>query len=331
MPQAGPHTLLPDRPVIAVIGSGAVGAYYGSRLAQSGLDVHFLLRSDYDAVKAHGWQVESPVGHFSLQPNIHRHTQDMPKADLVLIALKTTSNDQYRPLLTPLLHDSTVLFTLQNGLGSDDLLAYFFGASRVMGGLCYVGINRAPPNVIRHLGNGLIKFGDYIESPGEDSTPRTRQIARLFTQAKIPVEILPSLKQGRWDKLLWNIPFNGLGAALDLTADRLIDNPAGLALVKQLMTEVWQAAHADGCTWPITLEDMVERQLTVTRNLPGYRTSMQIDRQENRPLELEAILGHPLRLGESLGVSMPTLSWLHELAKTVNPGRNSDASHIRPL
>lgn len=315
--ETGPNILLPDNPTIAVIGSGAVGAYYGGRLAQSGLNTHFLLRSDYEAVKEQGWRIESPIGNFDLSPNVHRTSAEMPKADLVIIALKTTSNDQYESLLTPLLKENTVLFTLQNGLGSDDRLAQLFGAERVVGGLCYVGINRAPPNLIRHLGNGLIKFGDY----NGGRSPRTAQLAAMLAKAKIRTEILASLKQGRWDKLLWNIPFNGLGAALDLEADRLIDTPAGMDLVSKLITEIWQTAHADGCTWPMDLPTMIEAQLTITRNLPGYRSSMQIDRQENRPLELEAILGESLRRAQALSVSTPILAYLYTLAQIVNPGR----------
>src|SRR5688500_7691784 len=106
------------RPVIAIIGSGAVGAYYGGRLAQHGHDVHFLLRSDYAAVREHGWRVKSAAGDFALPPAAVRASDErakMPKADLVIVTPKTTANDHFEALIAPLIKDGTSILTLQNG------------------------------------------------------------------------------------------------------------------------------------------------------------------------------------------------------------------------
>src|SRR5271156_840625 len=110
---------------IAVVGTGAVGGYYGARLAQHGLDVHFLLRSDYDAIAQRGWEIQSVDGDFSLSPGqmrVYRNVQEMPGVDLVVVALKTTSNDQFAALIGPLLREKTFILTLQNGLGNEELL-----------------------------------------------------------------------------------------------------------------------------------------------------------------------------------------------------------------
>src|SRR5690554_2094210 len=145
---------LPARPVIAVIGAGAIGAYYGGRLAHAGHAVHFLLRSDYEHVRAHGWTIRSCDGDFTLPAerlHVYHDPADMPRADLVLITLKTTANDQLPALVRPLLKEQTLLLTLQNGLGGDELLAETFGPQRVLGGLAFICANRGQPGEILHL------------------------------------------------------------------------------------------------------------------------------------------------------------------------------------
>src|SRR6185437_5646948 len=167
-------------PLIAVIGSGAVGGYYGARLAQHGHNVHFLLRSDYHAVKQNGWKVRSWAGDFSVPAqrlNVHRDPTQMPRADLVLVALKTTSNDQFEPLIRPLLKENTAILTLQTGLGNEEQLASVFGVERVLGGMAFVCSNRLAPGVIHHIDHGIIRFGELTGGP----TDRARQIARWFS------------------------------------------------------------------------------------------------------------------------------------------------------
>ena len=130
---------------IAIIGAGAVGCYYGGRLVEHGQDVHFLMRSDYETVNRDGLSITSPLGDAHLKVQANRSTQDIGPCDLVIIALKATSNTALLELIPPLLHEETLLLTLQNGLGNEDFLATHFGAQRVLGGLCFVCINRTAP------------------------------------------------------------------------------------------------------------------------------------------------------------------------------------------
>ena len=303
-----------NRPIIAIIGSGAVGAYYGARLAQHGHDVHFLLRSDYDTVKRNGWVIKSCAGDFNIpagQSQIYDRVQSMPRADLVLVTLKTTSNDQYEPLIRPLMKDGTAILTLQNGLGNEERLAELFGSERILGGLAFVCSNRIAPGVIHHIDHGMIRLGEFNGGPSD----RARRIADLFSASNVPAEVLDHLKLGKWSKLVWNIPFNGLGAVLDLTTDRLIDTECGVRLVIGLMQEVIDAASAQGLVMP---PDMIERMLRHTRTMGAYRSSMQIDRQERRPLEVEAILGEPLRQARKYGVQTPRLAMLYEMVRMLD-------------
>lgn len=299
-----------NRPSIAIIGAGALGGYYGARLAQHGYPVYFLLRSDYETVQRNGLIVESCAGHFRLSPdqlNVYNDPRQMPKADLVLVTLKTTANDQFEPLIRPLLKEDTAILTIQNGLGNEDRLAELFGAQRVLGGMAFVCINRTAPGIISHTAHGIIRLGEFNSGPSERAT----RIAEMFKASHVQCEVLADLKFGRWSKLVWNIPFNGLGAVLDLTTDRLLDNEHGLHLVRELMTEVTAAAAAQGACLPA---DIIDVNIRNTREMGAYRSSMQIDRQERRPMEIESILGEPLRQARRAGVNTPKLEMLYQSA-----------------
>ena len=303
-----------DRPIIAVVGAGALGGYYGARLAQHGNNVHFLLRSDYDAVQRFGLVVHSHAGDFEIPARrlcVYADPDEMPRADLVLVTLKTTANHQFERLIRPLLKEDTAILTLQNGLGNEDRLADLYGAHRVLGGMAFVCINREGPGVIRHTDHGIIRLGEFNGGPSD----RACQIAAMFQASNVPCEVLPDLLLGRWSKLIWNIPFNGLGAVLDLTTDGLLDNDHGMRLLIDLMNEVIATTRAIGLRLP---DDITDVQIRHTRTMGAYRSSMQIDRQEGRPLEVESILGEPLRQARRAGVSTPNLAMLYDMAVLID-------------
>jgi 2-dehydropantoate 2-reductase len=292
---------------IAVVGSGAVGGYYGARLAQHGLDVHFLVRSDFDAVSQNGWKIQSLDGDFNLSPgqmHVYRTADEMPAVDLVIVALKTTSNDQFPALIGPLLAEKTAILTLQNGLGNEEQLAALFGPGRVLGGLAFTCINRIGPGQIHHMDHGLIRLGEF----NGGRSPRALEIADLFNRSQIHCQVLEDLRYGRWEKLVWNVPFNGLGAALDLSTDRLIANDAGTALVSELMAEILATAKSIGVELPL---ELIALKIEQTRSMGPYKTSMQIDRQYRRAMEIEAIIAKPLAIARKQAVTTPLLEFLY--------------------
>jgi 2-dehydropantoate 2-reductase len=304
-------------PAIAIVGAGAVGGYYGARLAEHGHSVHFLLRSDFDAVRRNGWTVRSRDGDFAIPAdsvNAYDDPRKMPRADLVIVTLKSTSNDEFETLIRPLVKEDTTILTLQNGLGNEDRLAELFGAGRVLGGMAFVCINRVAPGVISHTDHGVIRIGEFSAAGPAD---RAARIASMFRASKVPCEVLDDLRFGRWQKLVWNIPFNGLGAALDLTTDRLVGTDEGLRLVRELMLEVVAAARGDGVRLP---EALVQQQIDNTTSMGPYKSSMQVDRQQGRPLEVEAILGEPLRRARRAGVDTPLLAALYRAVRVVDQG-----------
>ena len=299
-----------DHPRIAIIGSGAVGCYYGGRLAQHGNEVHFLMRSDYEQVKQHGLKISSPLGDFTLpQVNCHLSTAEIGPRDLVIIAMKATANEVLLELLPPLLKDDTMILTLQNGLGSDDFLARYFGSERVLGGLCFVCINRLAPGVIHHIAQGQIALGEHSGAP----QARTEALAAEFRRCGIECKLEPSLITARWKKLVWNIPFNGLSiAAGGKDTAAILADPVLELRVRGLMREIIDTAGRLGHVIPLSLiDDMIER----TRTMSAYKPSSLIDFLAGSEVELEAIWGEPVRRAKAAGIAMPQVERLYEELK----------------
>jgi 2-dehydropantoate 2-reductase len=291
---------------IAVVGAGAIGSYYGARLAHFGRDVHFLLRGDLREVRRSGIRIRGKAENIHLaKVNCYASTEEIGPCDLVLVALKATSNADLLSLLPPLLHERTMLLTLQNGLGNEEFLAQNFGAERVLGGLCFVCLNRVSPGLIEEFGVGRVILGEYQGHP----RARTHDISWEFQRCGVACTVAENLALERWRKLVWNIPFNGLSltaGGLD-TAAILADEDLR-ATVLALMAEVIAAANKCGYALP-TAEAL--EQMKRTESLGAYKPSTLIDFEAGRPLEIEAIWGEPLRRATAAGAEMPQLTALY--------------------
>ncbi|MEM7797182.1 MAG: putative 2-dehydropantoate 2-reductase [Cyanobacteria bacterium P01_C01_bin.118] len=309
----------------AIIGTGAIGGYYGARLQQSGCDVHFLLRSDYDHINQNGLVVKSVDGDITLpQVNAYNNSTDMPPIDVVVIALKTTQNHRLAELMPPL-SDGAVVLTLQNGLGIEDDIAQLVPPEQIMGGLCFICSNKVGPGQIHHLDYGKIQLGAYSATNQQrELTTTMMEIAEDLRGAKIPIDVTNDLFIARWRKLVWNVPYNGLSVVLDTTTDELMANAESKATIHTLMTEVITAANgwldhlstADPSrqipmTWATAM-------LEATTKMKPYRTSMKIDFDQGRPLEVEAILGNPVRAAAEIGIAVPEMATLYEQVKALS-------------
>lgn len=310
----------------AVIGTGALGGFYGSRLARAGLDVHFLLHSDFDHVCEHGLIVESVDGDFALpRVNAYRSAVDMPRCDVVLVALKATANGLLGDILPPVLAEGGVVVILQNGLGAEELAAGIVGPDRVMGGLCFLCSNKVGPGHIRHLDYGYITLAEHDPNGRPRGlTGRMRAIGLDFQAAGIRVHYAGHLALERWKKLVWNVPFNGLSVVLDATTAELMAEEHTRALAERLMREI-AAAAAAVCGAGID-EDFLHRMLDQTRTMAPYRTSMKIDHDEGRAMEIEAIFGAPLRAAVAADCPVPCLEMLYRQLKFMDGRRKEDKS-----
>jgi 2-dehydropantoate 2-reductase len=295
---------------IGVIGAGALGLYYGALLQRDGHEVHFLLRRDYQAIHRHGLQVTSPNGNFHLtHVNGHKDSKDIGIVDLVLIGLKAYANHQLVELVRPLAGPETVILTLQNGLGNEDVLATAFSNKQIVGGVAFLCCNRGEPGTVHHLDQGSIRIAEF--SGGLSS--RAKELATMFNHAGIPCEACPDLMKVRWEKLVWNIPFNGLCALTGLPTDQLLNCPETRQLIAEMMQEVIDAANRQNLSEVVEGKPFVERMLRVTEAMGAYRPSMMIDRQHGAPLELDAIYRTPLERAAAAGIPMTRVAMLHAL------------------
>jgi 2-dehydropantoate 2-reductase len=316
---------------IAVVGCGAVGSFYGAKLARAGHQVHFLLRSDFETVRRQGVLIHGPAGDFQVRPRCAERPGEIGPAELVLIGLKTTANDRFAELLPPLVGPATAVLTLQNGLGNEEQLARLFPVEQVMGGLCFVCLNRVAPGIIRHIGYGQVVLGEFQRPPDR----RTHDLAALFREAGVSCTVTENLARAHWEKLVWNIPFNGLGVASAagfgaflrpsadsgpsalnphasspgecLTTDKLLADGRWARLVRELMLEVIAAARSLGYDVPDAFAD---QQIEHTRTMGAYKASTLIDFERGQPLELQSLFLEPLRQATRAGVAMPRLATL---------------------
>lgn len=285
---------------VAVVGAGAIGLYYGGRLAAAGEDVRFLARADYDVLRRDGLKVESVHGDFEVpQVRAYRTPEEIGPVDLVIVAWKATSNPLLDGVLAPLLHAQTQVLTLQNGLGNCECIAEITGPARVLGGLCFVCINRVAPGRIQHSAAGKVAIGEW--RPGVPG--RAAEIARRFKAAGVPAVAVANLQQAQWEKLVWNIPFNGLSVAEGgVTTDVLLASPALEAEIRALMAEVIAAARALGLDLG---DELIDFHVERTRPMGPYRTSSMIDFVAGREIEVDPIWREPLRQARAAGVAMP--------------------------
>ncbi|MEO1093332.1 MAG: putative 2-dehydropantoate 2-reductase [Cyanobacteria bacterium J06638_28] len=304
----------------AILGTGAIGGYYGACLQRSGQDVHFLLHRDYDHVQQYGLKIVSIQGDFGLpQVQSYRQVTDMPPADVVVIALKTTQNTALLPqLLPPLLKPDTVIVTLQNGLDVEDTISELAPQNLLLGGLCFICSNKVGPGTIHHLDYGSILLGAYdAQRQPVGLLPELEAIGKDFIAAGIEITLTEDLYLARWRKLVWNIPFNGLSVVLNATTTEMMTEPHIRQLAANLMQEVVQAANR--CAQQLTpsgdrylSSEIIDTMLTHTAKMKPYRTSMKIDFDEGRPLEVEAILGNPLKAAQTANVDTPRIEMLYQ-------------------
>lgn len=293
----------------AVVGSGAIGGYFGAKLARLGKQVDFLFHSDYDYVKEQGLQINSARGSFHLpKVSAYKKTSEMPVADVVLVGLKTTNNHLLKDMLPPLLHPDTLVVLIQNGLGVEEDLLVDLPDLHVAGGLAFIASSKQGPGTVLHQDLGRITiapskagYEDVIQQTCED-----------LTAADVAARYAPDLASVRWRKLLWNIPFNGLSVALNTTTDKIMEVKEAYRLSEDLMWEVALASRACGVADPIRDEE-IEKMMRMTIKMPPYAPSMKLDYDFHRPMEVKYIYERPVEMARKHGFEMKKTEMLGQM------------------
>lgn len=307
-----------------VIGTGAIGGYYGARLAQSGQEVHFLLRSDYEYVKANGLQVDSCDGSFHLDnPWVYDQTKQMPKCDVVLVCLKSINNKKLQTLLPPLLKEDTLVVLIQNGIGVEQDVEQQFPGIQLAAGLAFICSAKTEPGHVNHQCYGQINLGNYsCKDEG-----RVNQVIADFNAAGVTAGLV-EYHEARWKKAVWNMPFNGMTVVLKTQTNLLLQHPATRQLIYEQMMEVIGAAQHLGVK--NLDESFAQKMLAMTDAMTPYSPSMRLDYDFHRPMEIHYLYTRPIQIAREAGYAMPKLEMLEaelkflDVTNSLNPAADRD-------
>ena len=290
----------------AVIGTGAIGGYYGGQLMRAGNEVNFLLHTDFEYVKENGLQIDSCNGSFHLDNvNAYRSTADMPEVDVVLVCLKSTREHLLKEMLPPLIKNSPLVVLIQNGIGLEDDLQAAFPELQIAAGLAFICSGKVGPGHIDHQCYGSINIGNFSCHDESLMTHFVEELRAAGIEAN-PVEYL----EARWKKAVWNMPFNGMTVALNTTTDKLLENPSTRQLIRDQMMEVVGASKALGVKG--IDETFVEKMIQMTDEMTPYKPSMKLDYDFHRPMEIDYLYTKGIHQAKEAGYTMHKLEMLEQ-------------------
>jgi 2-dehydropantoate 2-reductase len=306
----------------AILGSGAVGGYYGAKLARSGQKVSFLARGSHlRAIRERGLMVWSPLGDFTVRAQAEEDPAAIGPVDVVLLAVKTYDNASALPMLMPLVGESTVVMTLQNGVDSVDDVAAVVGRERVLGGPTYIATALSAPGLIEQTGtHRRIVFG---EAFGERAavSERVGRIADVLKAADIQAEAVADARVPLWEKFIYLAPFAAFTGAARLPIGPLWSDPAIKTQFMAAVAEVEAVARAEGVNVrePKNLEAYVTQYVDALP--PSTRSSLLIDLQQGKRIEVESLPGAVVRRGLAAGVPTPIMAGLYSVLRPWAGGR----------
>lgn len=290
----------------AVIGTGAIGGFYGGRLMRAGNEVNFLLHTDYEYVRENGLQIDSCDGSFHLDHvKAFRKTADMPDVDVILVCLKSTREHLLKEMLPPIIKNNPLVVLIQNGIGLEDDLHAIFPELQIAAGLAFICSGKVGPGHIDHQCYGSINIGNY--SCYDDAL--MNQFISDLKAAEIEVNTVEYL-EARWKKAVWNMPFNGMTVALDTMTNKLLENPSTRQLIRDQMMEVVGAAKALGVNG--VDEAFVEKMIQMTDAMTPYKPSMKLDFDNHRPMEIDYLYSKGIQQAANAGYRMHKLEMLEQ-------------------
>ncbi len=298
---------------IVIMGAGAVGGYFGGRLAEkSGADITFIARGRHlEAMRQEGLSIQSIDGDVKLEVMATDRPEEAGEADLVLFTVKSYDTDQAIEQIRPIVSGKTQVLTLQNGIENYPKLAEAFGEERVIQGFCKIGAGVPDPGVVKHKALGEITVG---EKDGSQSK-RLVRLVKLFGKAGIPAEISGDIEKEVWLKFTWNCLFNMLTAVAMVTVEKLFKHEESIRLCHELFEEIRKVAYAEG----VELGREEGRKLIESgKKLEGFETSTYQDRRKGKQLEYEAFTGAVIRIADSNEIEVPAHRTLYALLKLID-------------
>jgi 2-dehydropantoate 2-reductase len=319
---------------IVIVGAGAIGGFIGARLCKAGADVALVARGAHlRAMRERGLSVQSPDGDFTVMPEVTDDLAALGTSDVVLLGVKAPSLPTLAPLLRPLFTADTVVVSMQNGLpwwyfqhtggglgglrlervDPAGIIAEAIEPHRVVGAIAYFAAEIIAPGVIHHTEGHRISFGE----PDGTRSDRTRRIAEALIGAGFRCPVTTRIRHEIWVKLLGNVAFNPISALTGGTLGELARDPDTARLVRGVMQEAEAVADSVGITLPIS----IEQRISGAEKIGAHKTSMLQDCEAGRPMEIDAIVGAVVELGDRMGVAVPATQAVYACARMLNERR----------
>ncbi len=302
------------KPQILCVGSGALGSYYSGILQRGGAETTLLCRSDYEVVKARGISVKSCDGDFFYKPDhvIKSVSELSYEPDFIFVFLKVLPEIDLVSIIKEAVAKKTTIVLVQNGIDIETPIQTAFPNNEIIGGLAFICCQRIDSGLIDHQDYGHIKIGTFPTG----ITEKGKIVQKLFEKGGIDCILTDDVIAARWEKLVWNAPFNPLSAILGgVDTKFMLEDEDCYELCEMVMKEVVKLSEANGHA---VSEELVEKNLFYTKNMVPYKTSMCHDYENRRHLEVDAILGNAVRIADQLNVSVPHLKTIYTLLKQVD-------------
>ena len=301
---------------VLLVGAGAVGAYFGGRLAQAGAEVSVVVRSHWERIVQNGYQIDSVDGNFCFRPSqvLRSMKEYTDTPDWVIVATKVLPEIDLPVILRGALASKhTAVLLIQNGIGIEEPLLAAFPEHEIYSAVAYIGVTRIDPCHLNHQGVHRLIFG---RCDGQPPSEKAAGLAQAWCSVGVEARAVDDIRYFRWKKLLWNTPFNPVSViGGGLNTRELTDGGEIEALCADIMAEVAAVAAAEG----VKLEpELLEETMVYTRSFPPYKTSMLVDFEAGRPMEVEAIVGNVLRRARCHGVETPKLQAIYALLGALN-------------
>lgn len=311
-----------------IAGAGAIGAYIGARMAQAGLDVTLFARGPHlRAMQDHGVQVKSPDGDFVARPAIAGSLEEVGPVDVVFLGVKAHGLRQLAPHLKPVLGPDTTVVSTQNGIpwwyfqgfgGEWDglrlervdpggVVSAAIAAHRVVGSIVYCSTEIPSPGVIQHIEGNRISLGE----PDGSRSDRCRRIAEALIASGLRCPVTTRLRHEIWVKVLGNASLNPVSALTRATLVQMVRDPGVCAVIRNIMQEVEAVSHKLGMELPVS----IDQRIAGAEKVGEHKTSMLQDLEAGRPMELEALVGAVVELGERVGLPMSQTRTVYSCTK----------------
>lgn len=299
---------------VLVLGAGGVGIAFTSRLARAGVEVSVVAGRDYDVASKQGYDVRMLDGNYNFTPHAVLHSADEFKGDpdWVIVACKALPSIDMVKLLKPAVRsDRTKIMLIQNGIDIEKEVYAAYPANLLVSTVAYTCTSRPAPGVILNEGVLKLRFGDYPHGV----SPETQELAELFSKGGVDCQTVEDINYIRWYKLLWNLSFNVVAVLGKVNTAEMCDNGPLEALCRSLMQETKETAKA--CGAELTDKD-IDDNFAFTRTLKPYIPSTCQDYYAGRTMEVEAILGNPIRLAHKHNVPVPCMELCYTLMNALN-------------